>query len=108
MKRILKHIRQAWPHTHIILRGDGHFSNPELMQLCMDDKHMDFIFGLPSNKKLAAMANPVLDEAKVLHAYRSSLLKKNKAPAKSTRLFEEYEYAAGLRRKLSARFSRQR
>jgi len=94
MKRIIRHIRQAWPRTHIILRGDGHFSNPELMQLCLDDKHMDFIFGLPSNKKLAAMAVPLLDEARTLHAYRSSLLKANEAPAQSTQLFEEHEYAA--------------
>ncbi len=94
MKRIIKHIRKSWPRTHIILRGDGHFSNPELMQLCLDDKHMDFIFGLPSNKKLAAMAIPLLDEARALHAYRSSLLKVNEAPAESTQLFEEYKYAA--------------
>ena len=94
MKRIIRHIRQAWPRTHIILRGYGHFSNPELMQLCIDDKHMDFIFGLPSNKKLAAMAVPLLEEARTLHAYRSSLLKANGAPSQSTRLFEEYEYAA--------------
>jgi len=94
MKRIIRHIRKAWPRTHIILRGDGHFSNPELMQLCLDDKQMDFIFGLPSNKKLAAMAVPLLGEARTLHAYRSSLLKANGEPAQSTQLFEEYQYAA--------------
>ena len=94
MKRIISHIRKFWPRTHIILRGDGHFSNPELMQLCLDDKHMDFIFGLPSNKKLSVMAAPLRDEAKILHAYRRSLLSRNEAPVESTRLFEEYEYAA--------------
>ncbi len=31
--------------THIVLRGDGHFSNPELMALCESDDHLDFIFG---------------------------------------------------------------
>ncbi len=94
MKRIIKRIRKFWSNTHIILRGDGHFSNPELMQLCLDDKHMDFIFGLPSNKKLAVMARGLLDKSKALHAYRSSLQQGNKAPSKSTQLFEEYEYAA--------------
>jgi len=95
MKRVLKHIRQSWPCTHIILRGDGHFSNPELMQLCLDDKHMDFIFGLPSNKRLAVMAAPVLDKARAIHAYRSYLQKANKMPVQSTRVFTEHEYAAG-------------
>jgi len=33
MKRVLRLIRQSWPETHIVLRGDGHFSNPELMAL---------------------------------------------------------------------------
>jgi hypothetical protein len=55
---------------------------------------MDFIFGLPSNKKLAAMAVPLLEEARTLHTYRRSLMKANEAAVKSTRLFEEYEYAA--------------
>ena len=32
LKRVLKLLRQVWPETHIILRGDGHFANPELMQ----------------------------------------------------------------------------
>jgi hypothetical protein len=31
--RVLRLMRQAWPYTHIILRGDGHFANPELMVL---------------------------------------------------------------------------
>lgn len=95
MKRMIKRIRQAWPRTRIILRGDGHFSNPELMQLCLDDEHMDFIFGLPSNKKLAKMGKPAMEKARALHAYRSLLLKANEAQPESIRIFEEYEYAAG-------------
>ena len=33
VKRVLRLIRQSWPQTRIVLRGDGHFSNPELMAL---------------------------------------------------------------------------
>jgi hypothetical protein len=32
--RVLRRLRQAWPDTHIVLRGDGHFANPALMALC--------------------------------------------------------------------------
>jgi hypothetical protein len=46
LKRVLKHLRAAWPETHIVLRGDGHFSNPELMQLTLEDPHTDFLFGV--------------------------------------------------------------
>jgi hypothetical protein len=28
VKRILKLLRQHWPETHIVLRGDSHFANP--------------------------------------------------------------------------------
>jgi hypothetical protein len=58
MKRIIQQIRSRWVNVHMLLRGDGHFSNPELMQLSQDDDNMDFIFGVPSNKALSPMAIP--------------------------------------------------
>lgn len=93
MKRVLKRIRRAFPETHIILRGDGHFSNPELMTLCQKDENMDFIFGLASNKILAKKGKPLLQEARELHAYRRSLVAKDE-PITGSRLFEEFQYAA--------------
>ena len=53
MKRVLGLLRSHWPQTHILLRGDGHFSNPELMQLVVDDGNADFIFGLGGNAILS-------------------------------------------------------
>ena len=43
LKRVLKRLRAAWPETHIVLRGDGHFANPELMTLALADPYLDFI-----------------------------------------------------------------
>jgi hypothetical protein len=60
LKRVLKRLRAAWPHTRIILRGDGHFSNPELMALAMADPLTDFIFGLAGNRALTPRAEPFL------------------------------------------------
>jgi len=93
MRRVIARIRTSWPHTRIILRGDGHFSNPELMQLCMNDCNMDFIFGLPANQVLDRMGAPLMREANTLHAYRQSLAKGESIC--NTRLFGEFEYAAG-------------
>jgi hypothetical protein len=42
---VLRLLRQAWLHIHIILRGDRHFANLELMALCEQDEQLDFIFG---------------------------------------------------------------
>jgi len=93
MKRVIARIRHAWPHTHIILRGDGHFSNPELMRLCLNDGNMDFIFGLPSNQVLNRMGAPMMHKASVLHAYRQHLA--GAEAISNTRLFDEFRYAAG-------------
>lgn len=53
-KRVLKRLRAAWPNTHILLRGDGHFANPELMQLALETPRTDFLFGLSGNAVLKA------------------------------------------------------
>ena len=70
IKRVLKRLRAAWPQTHIVLRGDGHFANPELMQLALDDPHADFIFGLSNNEVLARFAQPFLEANRRTHAMR--------------------------------------
>jgi hypothetical protein len=62
IKRVLKRLRAVWPETHIVLRGDGHFSNPELMQLAIEDPHTDFIFGLTGNAVLSRPARIVTTE----------------------------------------------
>jgi len=93
MKRVLKRICQQWPNTNILLRGDGHFSNPELMQLCLDDGNMDFIFGMTANNVIKPLAKPLMDEARALHADRQCYAQGK--PISNTRLFGEFEYAAG-------------
>ena len=49
IERVLGLLRKHWPQTHIVLRGDGHFANPELMELMLADGNADFIFGLGGN-----------------------------------------------------------
>lgn len=71
LKRVLERLRAAWPHTRILLRGDGHFSNPELMALAMADPLTDFIFGLAGNRALTPRAKPFMADARKLHALRS-------------------------------------
>lgn len=96
LKRVLKLLRQHWPNTHIILRGDSHFSNPELMELTYDDPLMDFIFGVSKNAVLNRKAEPTLLEARKVHKTRcyNAVLFNQKRPS-NTRIYEEFEYAAG-------------
>ena len=45
IKRLLTLIRQSWPKTHLIIRGDSHFAQPELMQVVEQDKAADYVLG---------------------------------------------------------------
>jgi hypothetical protein len=58
MRRVLVLIRRHFPNTHILVRGDGHFSGPELMGLIDEMPNTDFIFGFSSNVKMLALAEP--------------------------------------------------
>ena len=44
LKRVLDHLIMVWPKTKITLRGDSHFSTPEVHDLC-DGYGIDFILG---------------------------------------------------------------
>lgn len=94
--RVLKRLRQAWPDTHIILRGDGHFSNPELMALAQADPLTDFIFGLPGNAVLNRQAEPHLTVTQALHQTRCANARRfHETPPQSTRCYHAFDYAAG-------------
>lgn len=95
MKRVLGLLRQHWPHTHILLRGDGHFSNPELMELIVADGNADFLFGLPGNAVLSRQAAGLMKNARGHLALHQSLAAQGLGPTvAAVRLFGEFEYAA--------------
>lgn len=95
LKRVLKRLRAAWPDTHIILRGDGHFANPELMALALADPHTDFIFGLAGNRALTPQAEPFLVAARKLHALRQENARRAGAtPPPTTRTYHALDYRA--------------
>ena len=88
--RILKLIRQHFPDTHILVRGDGHFSNPELMRLIDAMPNTDFLFGLAGNAVLNRLAEPILQQARALYAQRLAF-----GENAAIRLYDEFQYAAG-------------
>lgn len=95
MKRVLRLLRQHWPRTHILLRGDGHFSSPELMQLIIDDGNADFIFGLTGNAILSRKAEGLMKNARGHLDLHRSLAAHGLGPGVAAmRLFGEFEYAA--------------
>lgn len=90
MRRVLKRIRRHFSDTHILVRGDGHFSGPELMGLIDSMVNVDFIFGFACNPKLLAMAEPTRLRAIDLWVESQT----QDVVPNAVRLFEEFTYKA--------------
>jgi hypothetical protein len=52
LKRIIVYLRQHWPKTVIVLRGDSHFCSKELMEYAGNMEKVEFITGLTGNSVL--------------------------------------------------------
>jgi hypothetical protein len=57
IERILKQIRQSWPHVNITLRGDSGFCREPLMSWC-EANRVDYVFGFARNERLRRIIEP--------------------------------------------------
>jgi Transposase DDE domain group 1 len=64
LKRLVKRLRQAWPDTLLIFRGDSHFAYPEGMQWIEAQADLSYVTGLTSNAVLQTLARDVVEQAK--------------------------------------------
>ena len=91
MRRVLSLIRRRFPDTHILVRGDGHFSGPELMGLIDAMPNVDFVFGFSSNPRLLKLAESTRLRACDLWAD----VQTQEVVPEAVRLFDEFDYRAG-------------
>jgi hypothetical protein len=95
VKRVLQRLHAAWPDTHLVLRGDSHFANPELIPLVLDDPQADFIFGLSSNAVLKPWAQPFLEATRHRHDVRCENARRHHQPTPAaTQTYHELDSAA--------------
>jgi hypothetical protein len=93
--RLLASLRRHWPSTPILVRGDRHFATPEVMEVRAQRRHTDCVFGLAGNAVLLRQAAPVMQEARTLCQQRTALaLAYGEQPPPSSRLYEDFSYAA--------------
>ena len=83
LKRLVKAIRSAWPDVGIILRGDSHYSCPEVFDFCKEH-NIKYLLGLTSNNPMSQRAQNLLDQAKELYLLKNE----------PVRLFGEFMYQA--------------
>ena len=67
LRRLVRRIRKHWPHTHLTIRGDGHYSRPEVMAWC-EENGIDFVFGLPGNIILDRLVDEAADDIRTRRA----------------------------------------
>ena len=84
LKHVIHRIRRHWPKVSILVRGDGHYCAPEVLNL-LRSKRCDYILGLPTNPKLEARSAHWHDQCRV--RWKPGLAR--------VRRFHQFEYAAG-------------
>ena len=63
LKRLVQHLRHAWPDTRIVFRGDSHFAYPEVMEWIEAQAHLHYVTGLTNNAVLKKLAHEVVEQA---------------------------------------------
>jgi hypothetical protein len=81
IQRIVAQIREAWPATKIILRGDSGFCRNQLMSWC-ENNSVDFVFGLARNQRLR----------KIIGAQMHAATQQWNQTGKPARVFSEFRY----------------
>jgi hypothetical protein len=62
-KRVGKRLRQAWPETLVIFRGDRHCASPEGRAWIEAHPHLRSVTGLTSNAVVQKLAHAVVAQA---------------------------------------------
>jgi hypothetical protein len=81
---ILERVRAAFPKARILVRLDGGFSGPELLNFLEDEAKVDYIIGMAENKVLKRRARRRMGRARRL----------SKRRGKTANVFGETRYAA--------------
>ena len=81
LRHVIDRIRRNWPRVEIMVRGDSHYTAPEVLDL-LEERRCSYILGLSTNARLAKMAHPWAEDA----ATRLALAKKKRAALPSDRL----------------------
>ena len=84
MKKLITHLRQQWPDTLIILRGDSHFCSKEFMDWSEDNEKAGFITGITGNTVLNQQAKATIESAE----------REYKQYGKPVKRYHSFEYKA--------------
>jgi hypothetical protein len=79
LKRVVGAIRRQWPEVLILLRGDGHFSAPEVHEWCeSQEPEIFYILGQSGNNVLKEKTRGILQQAQLLSRLRQERYQRKK------------------------------
>jgi hypothetical protein len=84
LERVIERLRVAFPKARILVRLDGGFAGPELLNFLEDEAKVDYIVGMAENKVLKRRARRLMGRARRL----------SKRRGKTAHVFGETRYAA--------------
>ena len=74
LKHLVRYIRKHWPDVMIFLRGDSHFSTPEVHEWC-EENDVHYALGQAGNPALKKKAASLLEQARSLYQERKRKMK---------------------------------
>ena len=63
LERIIKLIREKWPETHILVRGDSAYAREEIFHFCENQLLVDYVIAMGTNSVLKLRADDVIEKA---------------------------------------------
>jgi hypothetical protein len=84
LRYVIMRIRRHWPDVRIMIRGDGHYCAPEVLNL-LRKLDCNYMLGLPTNSVLDAQSAP----------WRQQCQNHWKPSRPKVRRFHQFQYAAG-------------
>jgi Transposase DDE domain group 1 len=101
LKRVVKAMRRKWPAVTILLRGDGHFSTPEVHQWCASQEPVIYyVLGQSGNAVLQREASGLLEPARSLYHYKQVRAWRKHVQAAQQRQKSKAKTGAGRSEKL--------
>jgi hypothetical protein len=93
IRRVTEHLNEAFPRARILVRLDGGFAGPELLNFLEDDVDVDYVIGLAKNQVLKRRARRLIGKARRISGRRGE----------TASVFGETRYAAGTWKKRKRR-----
>jgi hypothetical protein len=85
LRRVIDRLRGAFPRARLVVRLDGGFACPEVLDFLDEQPRLDYVVAIAKNKVLERRAKRLMGRARRL----------SRASKKTERVFGECQYAAG-------------